>query len=135
MVPYFLSGKLYLSNLAFSISVILMISLFAIISILVLFGIRENLNPAQNYKLRKFIFIFIMIITTILQIPILLLLISLIIIDESGLNSEKTIFNAKSILSLFTILLYSIFIFLQNYFLRACTFVPFYPLQSRFNVF
>lgn len=109
LIPNFLGTNFDFSTLGFIIVLIIFASFLFTIIILVIWGVKENLDPTNNYKLRKFIFNFIMIITTLLQLPILMLFFSLIIISRNGLNDANSILNIKSILSLFTLLVYCIF--------------------------
>ncbi|CAK61089.1 unnamed protein product (macronuclear) [Paramecium tetraurelia] len=133
IIPYGFESNFNFGDVAFGFVILLLITFVTIIAILVILGIQDDINPHQHYSLRKFIFYFFVLSTTIFQLPILFILISFITIGRTNFNQEQTIFNVKSVLSLITLFIFSIFVFLQQYFLRAYTFVPFNYLQQKFN--
>ncbi|CAK69076.1 unnamed protein product (macronuclear) [Paramecium tetraurelia] len=134
IIPYGFESSIDFGPFALAMVIMLLISFIAIIAIFVTFGIFDNLNPKDHYSLRKFIFHFIQICTTTLQLPILFLFFAMIIIGQTKINQHDTIINLKSILGLFGVLIFSIVVFLYHYFLRAYTFVPFYNFQQKFNL-
>ncbi|CAD8193890.1 unnamed protein product [Paramecium pentaurelia] len=133
IIPFSFESNFNFGDVVFGILILLLFTFIIIIIILVILGIQDDINPLQHYQLRKLIFYFIILSTTIFQLPILFLLIPFIMIGRTNFNQELTIFNVKSILSLVTLFIFSIFVFLQQYFLRAYTFVPFNYLQQKFN--
>ncbi|CAD8162327.1 unnamed protein product [Paramecium octaurelia] len=133
IIPFGFESNFNFGDVAFGFVALLLLTFITIIIILVILGILDDINPLQHYSLRKLIFYFFMLSTTIFQLPILFLLIPFIMIGRTNFNQELTIFNVKSILSLVTLFIFSIFVFLQQYFLRAYTFVPFNYLQQKFN--
>ncbi|CAD8212474.1 unnamed protein product [Paramecium pentaurelia] len=134
IIPYGFESQIDFGPFALAMVIMLLISFFAIIIILVTFGIFDNQNPKDHYSLRKFIFHYLQICVTTLQLPILFLFFALIIIGQTKINQQDTIINLKSILGLIGILIFSIFVFLYYYFLRAYTFMPFHYFQQKYNL-
>ncbi|CAD8116246.1 unnamed protein product [Paramecium sonneborni] len=135
VIPYAFESNFNFSNIAFGLVILLLITFVAIIITLMILGMQNNVNPLLHYQIRKSIFYFFVFSTNMFQMPILFLLIAFILIEKNNFNQELTIFNVKSILCIVTLFIFSIFVFLYQYFLRAYTFIPFNFYQQKYNGF